>query len=123
MNSSTKIESCSNCNSQYRIPTDKSILATCPNCKQKFQYKYGAKITYKKNTGRVFLKIVATIIFCMIWGSIQSGCQAATRNGSGAGYALVNIFGLILLVAGIYGIWKFNPDSVSNDDNQKLEKS
>ena len=72
---------------------------------------------------RVFLKIVATIIFCMIWGSIQSGCQAATRNGSGGGYVLVNIFGLILLVAGIYGIWKFNPDSVDSNDNQKLDKS
>ena len=72
---------------------------------------------------RVFLKIVATIIFCMIWGSIQSGCQAATRNGSGAGYLIVNIFGLVLLVAGIYGIWKFNPDTTNKDEGQKLDKS
>lgn len=50
MNSSTKIEKCSNCNSQYRIPTDKSIIATCPNCKQKFHYKLGSRITDQKST-------------------------------------------------------------------------
>lgn len=73
---------------------------------------------------RVFLKIVATIIFFMIWGSIQGGCQAgARRSGSGVGYLLVNIFGMILLIAGIYGIWKFNPDGVNKGDIQKLDKN
>lgn len=74
---------------------------------------------------RVFLKIIATIIFCMIWGSIQHGCQVATSQpgSSGAGYLLVNLFGLALLIAGIVGIWKYNPDKGKNDDNQKLDKS
>jgi hypothetical protein len=71
-----------------------------------------------------FLKIVATIIFCMIWGQLQYGCQQGARaSKSGAGYVLVNIFGLVLLVAGIYGIWKYNPSKSTENDNQKLDKS
>jgi hypothetical protein len=70
------------------------------------------------------LKIIATIIFCLIWGQLQHGCQQGARStGSGAGYAMVNIFGLVLLVAGIYGIWKYNPNKSSDNDNQKLDKS
>jgi len=59
-----------------------------------------------------FLKILATFIFCLIWGQLQHGCQQGARlSGSGATYALMNIFGLVLLAAGIYGIWKYNPKS------------
>lgn len=74
---------------------------------------------------RVFLKIVVTIIFCGFWGSVQRGCQvgASQPGSSGIGYLLVNVFGLALLAAGIYGIWKFNPDKISDSDNQKLDKS
>lgn len=71
-----------------------------------------------------FLKIVATIIFILIWGQLQNGCQQGARStGSGAGYVLMNIFGLVLLVAGIYGIWKYKPNESDNNDNQKLDKS
>ena len=71
-----------------------------------------------------FLKIVATLVFFLIWGQLQSGCQQGARaSGSGAGYALMNIFGLILLGAGIFGIWKYNPNKKTNSDNQKLDKS
>ena len=70
------------------------------------------------------LKIIATIVFFLIWGQLQRGCQQGARStGSGAGYALVNIFGLVLLVAGIYGIWKYNSHKSSDNDNQKLDKS
>jgi hypothetical protein len=70
------------------------------------------------------LKIVATIIFCLIWGQLQHGCQQGARaSDSGGGYALMNIFGLVLLVAGIYGIWKYNPDKGSDKGNEKLDKS
>jgi hypothetical protein len=70
------------------------------------------------------LKIVATIVFCLIWGQLQHGCQQGARaSGSGIAYALMNIFGLVLLVAGIYGIWKYNPNKSSDNDNQKLDKS
>lgn len=78
------------------------------------------------------LKIVATIIFCLIWGSVQRGCQEGARQsaiqsggaaGAGIGYVLVNLFGLALLIAGIYGIWKYNPNKSSDNDNQKLDKS
>lgn len=71
---------------------------------------------------KAVLKIIATLVFCMIWGSIQRGCQDATRNGSGGGYILVNIFGLILLIAGIYGIWKFNPKNEDEDNSPTLKK-
>lgn len=71
-----------------------------------------------------FLKIVATIVFCLIWGQLQHGCQqGAKASGSGAGYALMNIFGLVLLIAGIVGIWKYNPNKGNQNDNQKLDKS
>ncbi len=79
-----------------------------------------------------FLKIVATIVFFMIWGSIQRGCQEGARqtaiqhggaDGTGIGYVLINLFGLALLIAGIVGIWKYNPKKGKNDDNQKLDKS
>ena len=71
-----------------------------------------------------FLKIVATIVFFLIWGQLQHGCQQGARStGSGAGYALINIFGLVLLGAGIYGIWKYNPNKDNENDNQKLDKS
>lgn len=70
------------------------------------------------------LKIVTTIIFCLIWGQLQHGCQQGARaSGSAGGNVLVNIFGLVLLVAGIYGIWKYNPDKGNKDNNQKLDKS
>lgn len=72
---------------------------------------------------RVAIKIVATIIFCLIWGQIQHGCQQGARStGSGGGYAIVNIIGLILLIAGIVGIWKFNPDKLGNTDDKTLKK-
>lgn len=75
------------------------------------------------------LKIIATIIFFLIWGQCQHGCQQGARStGSGAGYAIVNIFGLLLLGAGIYGIWKYNSnknsdDDSDNNDNHKLDKN
>lgn len=70
------------------------------------------------------LKIVATIVFILIWGQLQHGCQQGARaSGSGAGYALMNVFGLVLLVAGIYGIWKYNPNKSSDSDNEKLDKN
>ena len=71
-----------------------------------------------------FLKILATIFFLFIWGQLQHGCQQGARStGSGIGYVLVNIIGLVLLTAGTYGIWKYNPNNNSNNDNQKLDKS
>jgi hypothetical protein len=71
-----------------------------------------------------FLKIVATIIFFMIWGQLQSGCQQGARaSGSGAGYMLMNILGLVMLGAGTYGIWKYKPNIKNDSDNQKLDKS
>lgn len=70
----------------------------------------------------VFLKLVMTIIFLFIWGQLQYGCQRGARaSGSAVGYLLMNIFGLILLVAGIYGIWKYKPNKEDNS-NQKLDK-
>ncbi len=73
---------------------------------------------------RKLLKIVATIIFCMIWGQLASGClQGAKSTGGGAGFAMANIFNLIMLVGGVYGIWKFNPSENSDkNDNIKLKK-
>jgi hypothetical protein len=71
-----------------------------------------------------FLKILATIIFFLIWGQCQHGCQQGARStGSGAGYALINIFGLVLLGAGIYGIWKYNSNKNEDNDNHKLDKN
>ena len=72
-----------------------------------------------------FLKIVATIVFFLIWGSIQHGCQTATSQpgSSGIGYVLVNLFGLALLIAGLMGIWKYNPKKENEKDNSKLDKS
>ena len=70
------------------------------------------------------LKITATIIFILIWGQIQNGCQQGARStDSPVGYTLINIFGLVLLIAGIYGIWKYNPQKSNDDDNQKLDKN
>jgi hypothetical protein len=69
-------------------------------------------------------KIIVTIVFCLMWGQIQHGFQQGVRStGSGLGFALVNIFGLALLVAGIYRIWKYNPKKSSDNDNPKLDKS
>ena len=70
------------------------------------------------------LKIIATIIFFLIWGQCQHGYQQGARStGSGAGYALVNIFGLVLLGAGIYGTWKYNSNKNEDNDNNKLDKN
>ena len=70
------------------------------------------------------LKIIATIIFFLIWGQFQLGCQQGARStGSGTGYALVNFFGLVLLGAGIYGIWKYKSNKNEDDDNHKLDKN
>jgi hypothetical protein len=67
-----------------------------------------------------FLKIVATVIFLLIWGQLQHGCQQGAKStGSGAGYMLANLIGLILLIAGIYGIWKYNPKSNDADNSNK----
>jgi hypothetical protein len=71
-----------------------------------------------------FLKILATFVFFLIWGQLQHGCQQGARtSGSGTAYVLMNIFGLILLGAGIYGIWKYNPNNNGDSDNQQLDKS
>jgi hypothetical protein len=64
---------------------------------------------------RKFLKISATFVYLLIWGQLASGClEGAKSTGGGAGYAMANIFNLILLFGGIYGIWKFNPTDDSN---------
>jgi len=71
-----------------------------------------------------FLKILATIIFAMIWGQLQSGCNQGARSaGSPVATLFISIFGLVLLVAGIYGIWKYNPNKSIDNDHQKLDKS
>lgn len=67
-----------------------------------------------------FLKIVVTVVFLLIWGQLQHGCQQGAKStGSGPGYMLANLFGLIFLIAGIYFIWKYNPNSNDNDNNTK----
>ena len=73
---------------------------------------------------RKFLKILATIFFCLIWGQLASGClKGAKSTGGGVGYAIANLFNLILLFGGIYGVWKFNPDQKKdNNDNITLKK-
>lgn len=70
------------------------------------------------------IKIIVTIIFCMFWGQLQSGCLAGARStGSGLGYAIMNILGLVSLFAGIYGIWKYAPNNKKDIDDQQLDKS
>ena len=72
----------------------------------------------------ITLKIIATIIFILIWGQLQSGCHQGVRtSGSVIPDGLISIFGLITLVAAIYGIWKYNPNKSSDNNNQKLDKS
>jgi hypothetical protein len=71
-----------------------------------------------------FVKIIITLIFMIFWGQLQRGCQEGARStGSGLGYALLNIFGLITLFAGLYGIWKYEPQKDVDSDNQSLDKS
>jgi succinate dehydrogenase/fumarate reductase cytochrome b subunit len=81
---------------------------------------------------RIILKIIATIIFLIIWGNIQRGCTDSSReiynqhrgaDGTSFGHLFNILSGYALLFAGIYGIWKFNPNSKNNDENQKLDKS
>lgn len=48
MESLKKIETCSNCNSNYRIPTDKHIIVKCPKCGHHFEYRNGQKVEQKK---------------------------------------------------------------------------
>lgn len=72
---------------------------------------------------KVFFKILATIIFCMIWGSIQRGCQDATSEGSGSGYVIGNVIGLVLLFVGIYAIWKFNFEDNGIPKSEMANKS
>jgi hypothetical protein len=70
------------------------------------------------------IKIIVTIIFFMFWGQLQSGCLRGARStGSGLGYAIMNILGLVSLFAGTYGIWKYVPESKKNNDDQQLDKS
>jgi hypothetical protein len=69
---------------------------------------------------RVFLKILATFMFLCFWGQLARGCQS---GATGAMRALMSIFTLVLLGAGIYGIWKFIPNSFKKDDEiHKLDK-
>lgn len=58
MESLTKIETCSNCSSHYRIPTDKHIIAACPSCRHKFEYRYGQKVEKKKKRQRIPILIL-----------------------------------------------------------------
>lgn len=69
-----------------------------------------------------FLKIIATIIFLIIWSPMQNGClQSAKKTESIPFHILMYLFGLFLLFAGIYGIWKYKPNK--KNDNQNLDKS
>ncbi len=71
-----------------------------------------------------FLKIFISIIFCSFWGQFQSGCNAGARStGSPLGMLFVNITGLVLLFAGLVGIWKYKPQKSDLNENQKLDKS
>lgn len=54
MKNLTKIETCSNCYTQYRIPIDKHIIANCPKCGYKFEYKNGKKVRSKKTWITIF---------------------------------------------------------------------
>ena len=47
-------------------------------------------------------KALATIIFFLFWGSFQRGCtEGAKSTAGGAGFAIGNLLGLILLFVGI----------------------
>lgn len=50
MGNSTKTETCTNCNTQYRIPTDKHIIASCPKWGLKSEYQNGIKILKIKSS-------------------------------------------------------------------------
>ena len=68
---------------------------------------------------QIVIKIVVTILFFLFWGGLARGCQAGT---TGPMRGLMSIFTLVLLGAGLFGIWKFNPSSPKIDEDQKLRK-
>ncbi|MBF8962994.1 RDD family protein [Pontibacter sp. FD36] len=45
-----KVVRCFGCNDGLRIPSDKHIIATCPNCKEKFEAKNGVIINSSRGT-------------------------------------------------------------------------
>jgi hypothetical protein len=69
---------------------------------------------------RIFLKILGTFIFFMLWGSWGVGCQKGASNAFVG--QIFSVMNLVLLIAGTYGIWKYNPNKSSASDDTKLRK-
>ncbi len=64
-------------------------------------------------------KAIATIIFFLFWGSFQRGCtEGAKSTAGGAGFAIANLLGLILLFVGIIVIWKYGSNKNRDTDNK-----
>ena len=64
-------------------------------------------------------KAIATIIFFFLWGSFQRGCtEGAKFTAGGAGFAIANLLGLILLFVGIIVIWKYGSNKNRDTDNK-----
>jgi hypothetical protein len=78
MESLTKIETCSDCSLQFRIPTDKHIIATCPKCGHKSEYKNGEKVKKKKR------RWVPILIFLLTLGLLGVWLIGGNSNGSKA---------------------------------------
>jgi predicted nucleic acid-binding Zn-ribbon protein len=74
MESLTKNETCSNCNALFRIPIDKHIIASCPKCGQKFEYKNGEKVTKQKK--RRWVPLLIFLVALGIFGAWLIGSNS-----------------------------------------------
>lgn len=83
MESLTKIEMCSNCSGHYRIPTNKHVIATCPNCGYKFEYKNGKKVDKEKKRRWVPILLLLGVLGLLgIWLLSGNFKNSKTENPS-----------------------------------------